>query len=398
MVRTGIEDQMNGVPGTGGMTTIGDNKSGSIKIIPDFKTYTSPSYSSTVETTGGCRNPIEEINALRSLCDRTSSAKSDAISKFKTKCERDFTDELCSSRNFGQEDKTCGEAESLKDSLYSLELEPDVRGPQEGHGIYADRIQLIRHNPDVNVKFTANPIKGEGGVFTKLPLFQDVRDVTYARDAKGNPKYDRSVVDIIYPSENIHNGMLIYDTETTITDLSVRKVLDPINLSRVRINKRASSVQYQTKDITQDVTSVINDDTQARIDKGEIPTDIVADVDNIQKKDGSQEYLSLQTLTAEKYHERLRGNINDIQIEEPRKSYSFKIYVAGVGALASLIAILKPENGLESLSINIDEAGFGISVNLSNRASADIALREIFNKTGPLARETSKKFSTLRST
>ena len=409
MVRTGIADQMIGVPGMGGTTTIGDNKSGSIKIIPDFKTYVNPSYSSTVETTGGCRNPIEEINALRSLCDRTSSAKSDAISKFKTKCERDFTDELCSSRNFGQEDKTCGEAESLKDSLYSLELEPDVRlvnpgEPHEGQGIYADRIRLIRHNPDVNIKFTPNPkdpsdpTADTGGVFTTMPLFQDIRDVAYATDVNGNPKYDRSVVDIIYPSENIHNGMLIYDTETTITDLSVRKVLDPINLSRVKINKRASSVQYQTKDITQDVTSVINDDTQARIDKGETPTDIVADVDNIQKKDGNQEYLSLQTLTAEKYHERLRGNINDIQIEEPRKSYSFKIYVAGVGALASLIAILKPENGLESLSINIDEAGFSISVNLSNRASADVALREIFNKTGPLARETSKKFSTLRST
>ena len=70
----------------------------------------------------------------------------------------------------------------------------------------------------------------------------------------------------------------------------------------------------------------------------------------------------------------------------------------GVGSLAKLIALLKPENGLESLSINMEESGFSISVNLSNRASADVALQEIFNKTGPRAREQAKKFSTLRST
>jgi hypothetical protein len=155
---------------------------------------------------------------------------------------------------------------------------------------------------------------------------------------------------------------------------------------------------------------VINDTNQARIDKGEIPTDIVADVDNISYpyvdpvtgntihgEDGDQAYTELQTLTAEKYHERLRGNINDIQIDEPRKSYTYKIYVDGVEALRGLVGLLKPENGLDSLSIDMSEGGFNISVNLSNRASADVALKEIFNKAGPQAREVGKKFSTLKS-
>ena len=71
----------------------------------------------------------------------------------------------------------------------------------------------------------------------------------------------------------------------------------------------------------------------------------------------------------------------------------------GVEALNELVKLLKPENGLESLSINMDEGGFNISVNLSNRASADVALREIFNKVGPQAKEHARrKFATLRST
>jgi hypothetical protein len=398
---------MNGVPGgtksDHGSTRIGNDKVGFIDIIPILKTYHDKAIPGgrIIESKGGKRNPIEEINALRSLCDRTTDAISDAQSKFKTKCERDFMQELCSETNFGQADKTCGEAEALKDSLYNLELEPDIRKNLPGetkdkHGIYADWIQLRRYNPLV-------PVSVDGA---SLPLFQDIRDVEY------NIKNDNGIVDIIYPSENPHNGMIIYDTNSTTTDLGVRKVLDPINGSRVKINKRASSVQYQTKDITQDVTSVINDSNQSRIDKGEIPTDIVADVDNkhypyfdpVTKKmirgiDGDQSYIELQTLTAEKYHERLRGNINDIQVDEPRKSYSYKIYVDGVKALNKLVKLLKPENGLESLSINMDEGGFNISVNLSNRASADVALKEIFNKVGPQAREhASRKFATLRST
>jgi len=396
MVKTGTGQEgmqktpTNGVPGGSpndqGITTIGSPGTGYITINPSMKTY-HENVNITgrfVETRGGMRNPIEEINALRSLCDRTVSAKSDAQSKFKTKCERDFMQELCSSTNFGQEDKTCGEAEALKDSLYNLELEPDIRSKQtDKHGIYADCIHLTRFNPQVKIT--------KGGL-TKY-LFQDVRDSAYSVEN------DRGAVDIIYPSENPHNGMIIYDTESTTTDLGVRKVLDPINGSRVAINKRASSVQYQTKDITQDITSVVNDDNEAKLAEGDVPTDIVADVDNIQKKDGNdQDYTELQTLTAEKYHERLRGNINDIQIEEPRKSYSFKIYVSALDSLTELVALLKPENGLDSMSINMDEGGFNISVNLSNRASSNVALKEIFNKVGAQAKEVGRKFSTLRST
>ena len=112
---------MNGVPGGTesdyGATRIGNDKTGFIDIIPVLKTYHDKAIlgGRIIESKGGKRNPIEEINALRSLCDRTTSAMSDAQSKFKTKCERDFMQELCSETNFGQADKTCGEAEALKD-------------------------------------------------------------------------------------------------------------------------------------------------------------------------------------------------------------------------------------------------------------------------------------------
>jgi len=192
--------------------------------------------------------------------------------------------------------------------------------------------------------------------------------------------------------------MLIYNRNLTVTDLGVRKVYDPINGNLIRIDPRASSVAYQLKDISQDVTSLINDERRQEIRKGEIPQIIVADVDNITGKDGETSYRKLQTLTAQAYHERLRGNIGDIQITEPRKSYTFKIYVDSVdGDMQTLISLLTPENGLESLSINMDEGGLSISVSLSNRASADVALQEIFNKVGPLAREVGTKFATQRS-
>ena len=384
IVKTGSGEGTQTVPmDPDGGTIIGNETDGQIHVRPDFKKYKVKNIKSgrIVQSKGGKRNPIEEINALKSLCDRTTSAKSDAQSKFKTKCERDFMQELCSSTNFGQADKTCGEAEAIKDSLYNLELEPDIRSAtSDKHGIYSDYIELRRFNPRVRVT-----VGGDQG-----HLFQDTRAAAYS----GND--DRGTVDIIYPSENPHNGMIIYNTDSTTTDLGVRKVLDPINGSRVKINKRASSVQYQTKDITQDITSVVNDENQAKLEKGEVPTDIVADVDNKQGADGSQGYTELQTLTAEKYHERIRGNISDIQIDEPRKSYSFKIFSDPAG-FAALQPLLTPEKGLDSMSVNIGEEGLSLSVALSNRASADVALKEIYNKTGPIAREQGRKNSTLRS-
>ena len=86
-----------------------------------------------------------------------------------------------------------------------------------------------------------------------------------------------------------------------------------------------------------------------------------------------------------------------MQVEEPRKSYTFTIYVDSVGGLNTLISYLKPENGLESLSISMSEGGFSINVNLSNRASADVQLEQIYRKVGPVAKEVGAKFSTLRS-
>ena len=60
---------MWGVPGEKGTTTIGD-----LEVKINFKAPRGK-----YGTSGGDRNPLEEINALRSLCDRTSAAKSDAV-------------------------------------------------------------------------------------------------------------------------------------------------------------------------------------------------------------------------------------------------------------------------------------------------------------------------------
>lgn len=343
------------------------------------------------QSKGGKRNPIEEINALKSLCDRRTEAMADMTAELKTVCERDFVEELCSSKLFGQSDKSCGEAQAIADSLFDIELQTDARAiKSDGEGIYADCITLTRNNPAVGVEATNTSrvermLKQERvGV---APLYSDVKVGT-----SGN-----SVVDIIYPSENAHNGMLIYNRESTITDLGVRKVFDPINGSRVPISKTASSVKYQIKDITQDITSVINEDNKQKILKGEVPTNIVADIEKIQGQEGNVTYTELQNVSADAYHKSIKGNISDLQVEEPRKNYNFTIFADSVGGLNNLIALLKPENGLESLSVSMSEGGFSINVSLSNRASADVGLEEIYRKVGPISKEHGAKFATQRS-
>ncbi len=391
---------MSGKPGAGGSTEIGDldlNVSFKTSDLVDYMNKEGGLSGRRVESKGGTRNPIEEINALRSLCDRTNAAKSDAIQEHKTTCERDLVEELCSSVNFGQKDKSCGEAETEKDSLYSLELEPDVRSGNEIHGIYSDCISLVRKNKKVPVS-----LPSEEGASKMGYLYQDTREAKYAvsigEGGRRTPLADQALVKIIYPSENRHNAMIIYNRNLTITDLGVRKVFDPINGSIIQINPKASSVSYQLKDISQDITSLINEERKNQIQRSEIPQNIVADIDNITAKDGDRTYRLLQNVTAQAYHERLRGNISDIQIVEPRKSYTFKIYISNIKKdMKDFIKLLTPENGLDSLSINMDEGGLSISVSLSNRASADVALQEIFNKVGPLAREVKDKYATQRS-
>ena len=365
--------------------TINLNKIGDLGISYNFKEDVVDYNRSGVrlnQTKGGVRNPIEEINALKSLCDRSTDAMSDMAAELKTTCERDFVEELCSSKLFGQSDKTCGEAQAIADSLYDIELQTDKRAlNSDKEGIYADCISLFRRNRSVNVqilnKFTPD---GEN-------LYSDVKVGT-----EGKQKIDK-----IYPSENAHNGMLIYNRNSTITDLGVRKVFDPINGSKVPIAKTASSIKYQIKDITQDITSVINETNKQKILEGEIPTNIVADIQNVQLTEGDVTYTELQNVTADDYHQKIKGNLVDLQVNEPRKSYSFNIYVDSVTSLNTLVALLKPENGLDSLSISMAEAGFSINVNLSNRASADVALEEIYRKVGPIAQEYGAKKATLRS-
>ena len=381
---------LSGVPGRLSTLRIGKLFPGLnayLEITPNFKVDTNPGKGVPANTKGGMRNPIEEINALSTICDRNVEGKQNAVEDMKTTCERNFTEELCSQTNFGQKDTTCGEAEVYKDSLYDTELSQDMRtvrktGKFKVGGIYADAIQLTRVNIDAPVSYT-------GGA--KQKLWSDERfNLT-----------DSSVVNIIYPSENNNNARILYNRDTTVTDQGVRKVFDAMNEVRVPIDKRASVIKYQTKDITQDITSLINDEVKTEIKESNIPTNIVADIENLKPlKNGKLTYTQMQSMSALVYHQRLRGNINNLQVHEPRKSYSYKLYVSEPSQIKKLLALLKPENGLESVSISIDEGGFYISISLSNRASAEINapwMKDIYNKVGPIARETSRKFATIRS-
>jgi hypothetical protein len=381
---------LSGVPGKLSTLRIGRLFPGLdayLEITPNFKKERKAGKSVPANTIGGMRNPIEEINALSTICDRNVEGKQNAVEDMKTACERDFTEELCAQTNFGQKDTTCGEAEIYKDSLYDTELSQDMRtvrktGKFKVGGIYADAIQLTRVNIDAPVSYT-------GGA--KQKLWSDERfDLT-----------DSNVVNIIYPSENNNNARILYNRDTTVTDQGVRKVFDAMNEVRVPIDKRASVIKYQTKDITQDITSLINDEVRAEIKESGIPTNIVADVEALPPlKSGKLTYTQMQSMSARAYHERLRGNVNNLQVHEPRKSYSYKLYVSEPSQIKELLKLLKPENGLESVSISIDEGGFYISVSLSNRASADVKapwMKDIYNKVGPIARETSRKFATIRS-
>jgi len=212
---------------------------------------------------------------------------------------------------------------------------------------------------------------------------------------------DSNVVNIIYPSENNHNARILYERDLTVTDQGVRKVFDAMNEVRVPVDKRASVIKYQTKDITQDITSLINKDIKTEIKESEIPTNIVADIQSLPPlKSGNLTYTQMQSMSALAYHQRLRGNINNLQVTEPRKNYSYKLYISEPDQIKKLLNFLKPENGLESLSISVDEGGFYVSISLSNRASADVNapwMKDIYSKVGPIAREAGRKFPTIRS-
>jgi hypothetical protein len=326
--------------------------------------------------TGQASNVIEEINALSSICSRDNEVAPNDVEDCQTLCEGDLLEELCSSNIFGQSDLSCGEAQAIKDSAYSTELLSD-----EGGKIKGDNIVIMRSNPSMPV--------GQGSGGSKEALFSDLK---YA--SKSHP-----VATITLPSENDHKGVLIYNRDLTVTDFGLRKVFDGLDSVQPNISSKVCSVKYKVQDITQDATSVFNEDNKPLMIKGEIPADIIADMEGIVTEDGDRGYLQLQSILASKYHDRLKNNMTEVEVDTVREAISYKIYIDGAGStsLGDLTELLKQENGLESLSVTSDENGFYLNINFSNRPPVNPILEAIYRKAGPISVSVQPKMSFYRS-
>ena len=324
-------------------------------------------------------NTIEEINALSSICDRQNTATAESAEKCQTVCEGDLAEEMCSSTEFGQVSLTCGEREAIKDSLYNTEMLDDGQGRIKGEQIIIKRI-----NPVVPVI---------GGEKSSENLYAD------ALDGSETP-----VTQITAPSENNHAGVLTYSRNITTTDVGVRRVFDGLNKnsSIPIISPTVSSVKYQVQDLTQDVGAIFSEENQAAIARGEIPLQVIDDfigVDSNGKLEtfGDMSYVRLGIKTAGEYHNLIKNNLTQVQVDTVRENVNYRIYLDGAEMLNRIYPYLKQENGLESLSISRDQAGYYLSISLSNRPPVVPELEAIFRKVGPISKAIQPKMSFYRS-
>tara|TARA_R110000751_G_scaffold73100_2_gene148031 strand:+ start:20310 stop:23534 length:3225 start_codon:yes stop_codon:yes gene_type:complete len=305
-------------------------------------------------------NIIEELNALSSICSRSSEVAPKDTENCTTVCEGDLVESLCNSDLFGQAELSCGEAQAIKDSAYSTEMSAI------GNKITGRRITLRRKSKKVSGQlFYADAEKVAGGV--------------------------NNAVSITAPSENNHKGVLIYNRNSTYTDLGVRKVFDGIDSNFVPISPKTSSIKYQTQDITQDVSSIFSEDNRAKIIEGEIPIDILADLTGEITKEGDRSYLNLQNIKASEYHNLLKNNMSSAQVDTVREEVNYKIYLDGAGGMEGLMKYLKQENGLHSLTITSDDSGYYLNVTFSNRPPVQPELEAIYRKVGPISRSVQPK-------
>ncbi len=329
-------------------------------------------------------NVIEEINALSSICDRQNTVTADDTEDCQTLCEGDLAEEMCSSSELGQAGLNCGEREAIKDALYNKEI-------LDNNGYIMGRsIQIIRHQPGGGPVTTA----GNQGTTARENLYADV-----AVGAAETPS-----TTIVAPSENNHAGVLIYNRSMTTTDFGIRRVFDGLDKPSTIpvINSKVSSVKYQVQDLTQDVGAIFSEDNQAAILRGEIPLQIIDDftgVDSDDKLDtfGETNYVKLGIKTAADYHNLIKDNLTQVQVDTVREEVNYKIYIDAIGGLAQLSSYLKQENGLDSLSISRDENGYYLSISMSNRPPMQPELETLFRKVGPISRSVQPKMSFYRS-
>jgi hypothetical protein len=312
-------------------------------------------------------NIVEELNALSSICDRSSEVTPKDTENCTTLCEQDLAESLCNSSLFGQTELSCGEAQAIKDSAYSLEMMPI------NNKITGQRITLKRR------KFKE---KSTGELF-------------YADVERGTT--NNTITTITAPSENNHKGILIYNKNSTYTDFGVRRVYDGLDSTLVPVSPKISTIKYQVQDITQDVSSVFDEDNRAKLIEGEIPIDIMADLTGEVTQDGDRSYLNLQSITAGRYHNLLKNNISSAQVDSVREEVNYKIYLDGAGGMKNLIEYLKQENGLDSLTITSDESGYYLNISFSNRPPTQPELDAIYRKVGSIAKEVQPKNAFYRS-
>ena len=326
---------------------------------------------------GFTSNVIEEINALSSLCDRQSTVTADDTEDCKTLCEGDLAEEMCASTELGQAGLNCGEREAIKDALYHKELLDD-RGRIKGRSISISRRNL------------------------KVSTADGTSENLYADVAVGASEISKT--SITAPSENNHAGVLIYTRNMTTTDFGVRKVFDGLDKasSAPLISPKVSSIKYQVQDLTQDVGAIFSEDNQAAILRGEIPLQIIDDFVGVDSDDklesfGDTNYVKLGIKTAEDYHNLIKNNLTQVQVDTVRENVTYKIYIDAVGGLSQLSTYLKQENRLDSLSISRDENGFYLTVAMSNRPPVVPELEAIFRKVGPISKASQPKMSFYRS-
>lgn len=334
-------------------------------------------------------NIVEELNALSSICDRSAEVTPKDTENCTTVCEQDLAESLCNSSLFGQTELSCGEAQAIKDSAYSLEMMPDGNNGSSGSSgsggnkITGQRITLRRK------KIMQSLGKGTGELL--------YLDIERRRSGKPLSQQLNNLTSITAPSENNHKGIIIYNRDSTYTDFGVRRVYDGLDKTLVPVSPKISTIKYQVQDITQDVSSVFDEDNRSKLIEGEIPIDIMADLTGEVTQDGDRSYLNLQNITAGRYHNLLKNNISSAQVDSVREEVNYKIYLDGAQGMKGLIEYLKQENGLDSLTITSDESGYYLNISFSNRPPTQPELDAIYRKVGSIAKEVQPKNAFYRS-
>ena len=332
------------------------------------------------------RNTIEEINALQSLCERSNETLSSDVDECTLQCENDFVEEMCSSEILGQGKLNCADLANIRDSAFSTEIEPDRANQIKGLSI-----SIKRRNTNESFYFSHINEQTKAKIYKKFDLPGNL----YSDVKKGS--VDAALHTIVAPSQYGHKGVLKYNRKLTVTDTGQRKVFDGLDKTRPIISPTVSSVKYQTQDITQDIVSIYNPDNRQGIIKGEIPVDVLVNLSRVISTDGDDEYLNLQSISAQNYHDLLKSNISSQQVTTPRESVVYKIYLDGSSGVSGLMRYLKQENGLESMSILADEGGYYINITFTNRPPIDPSLDVLFRMIKPQAKAVQPKMSFYRS-